>query len=63
MDDLYAMFKQIKFLMSINSTKTAFFFIKSLLEEYPEKVFSYFLDPSYIILIKKKYFMDPYFLE
>lgn len=57
------MFKQMKFLMSINSTKTAFFFIKLLLEENSEKVSSYFLDPSYIILVKKKYFMDPYFLE
>ena len=57
---------QIKFVMAINSSKTSFFIIKLLIErsQTKEKLqWTPFLDPVYIMLIKKKYFEDPFFLE
>lgn len=57
---------QIKFLMAINSTKTSFFIIKLFIElsQTSERLpMTPFLDPVYILLIKKKYFEDPFYLE
>ena len=59
-------YQQIKFLMAFNSTKTSFFIIKLFIEQSQTNLKltqTSFLDPCYIMLIKKKYFEEPFFLE
>lgn len=57
---------QMKFLMAINASKTSVLTIKFFIElSQPNEKLQMpgFLDPLYIMLIKKKYFEDPFFLE